>query len=119
MTSLQISLILLGISLGSVGGILLKIGSASLNGDAGITPFIISIITSPVVMLGFILYLIPGLIFTYLLKEMQISILQPILSLTYVTTAALAYFCLGEPVSLVRASGIVIIIVGVTLVAHS
>lgn len=119
MNLFQFMLLLIGVLSGSVGAILLKKGSASLQGSAGVIPFIQGIIASPVLILAFVFYLLPTLIAIYLLKELEISLLQPVLSLTYVATAVLAYFFLGEQISLMRASGIIIIIVGVALVAHS
>lgn len=114
-----IFLIIVAVFTGSGGGILLKVGSSSLRNGDGVISLIYSVLTSPLLLFAFFLYSIPSFIAIYLLKEMEISVLQPILSLTYVTTAILAYVLLRENLSCTRLLGIMIIVGGVALVARS
>jgi drug/metabolite transporter (DMT)-like permease len=119
MTWTQAILIALGVLCGSVGGVLLKIGSAKLAGHGDLAGLALAAATSATIWLAMALYFAPVLIWIYLLRHMQLTLLQPLLSLVYVVTPLLAAQFLGESVSLQRWAGILVIVVGVTIVAKS
>jgi multidrug transporter EmrE-like cation transporter len=53
------------------------------------------------------------------LSRVPVSIAYPMLSIGYVINAVVAYYWLGETVSLMRMAGIGIIVLGVFVVARS
>lgn len=114
----------LGIIMGSAGGILLKIGVTNLgaieiNSVQQALLFIFKLLTNYQAFLGLSLYFASGLLWSYLLMKLDISFVQPILSLTYVVTPLLAIIILNEHVSALRWLGIIIIMLGVAVVARS
>ena len=112
-------LVVLGILSGSFGAILLKSGSAELKYDTSLVYIVFQAITSIKIVFAIILYMIPSITWIYLLKTLDITMLQPMLSLTYVLTALLAYVFFNEYISTMRWLGIGIIIIGVIFVSRS
>jgi drug/metabolite transporter (DMT)-like permease len=113
----QWALIIGGIVLGAIGGIFLKIGAQELSHDQHLQDIVWSAITNYKIALGFCMYLWPSFIWIYLLKKMDLSLLQPICALVYVITPILAFLFLKEQVSLQRGLGILIIMIGVYVVS--
>lgn len=115
---------LLGITLGASGGILMKIGAAQI-GHVEITSlthlftYLFKLFTNISSLAGIFLYFLSAVIWSYLLTKLAISFVQPILALTYVITPLLAIIFLDERVPALRWLGIIIIIMGVTIVARS
>ena len=114
----------IGITVGAFGGILMKIGAGhigpmQINSFVDLITFLFRLFTDVTNLAGMFLYFCSAVIWSYLLTKLNISIVQPILALTYVATPILAVFILGEHVPLMRWVGIAIIIVGVIVVARS
>jgi len=59
------------------------------------------------------MYIVPVVIWIYLLKKLDITFLQPLFSLVYVITPVLAIAYLGESVSIHKWIGIAIILLGI------
>ncbi len=117
-------LFVVGIAMGSVGGILMKIGAGhigaiQINSLIDLINLFIKMFTDITVFCGMLLYFLSAVVWLYLLTKLDISFVQPILALTYVLTPILAIIFLGEQVPIMRWVGIVVIIVGVVLVARS
>lgn len=115
---------LLGISVGAFGGILMKIGAGhigpiQINSFADLFTFLTKLFTDVTNLVGMFLYFCSAVIWSYLLTKLDISVVQPVLALTYVATPILAFFILGENIPIMRWVGIAIIIVGVVVVARS
>ena len=66
---------------------------------------------------GFILYGIGALIMIVAYRYGKLSVLQPMLSLNYVLSIGLGAVVLNETITLLKCSGVCIIIVGVILIA--
>jgi len=113
------SLFFTGILLGSTGALLMKRGAIALPPFSVSTDYIWAFVSNPFILAGFALYFIPAIIWTYLLAKLPISIVQPVLALTYVVTPILAMFFLSEPVPFLRWAGICVIIAGVVIVSIS
>lgn len=115
---LDVFLFLLGIFLGSLGAIFLKLGSTSISEFSfslnGIKIFLWNIN----IIAGLILYFIPAMIWIYLLSKYPVSYIQPMLSLTYVFTPVFALIILQEKIPCVRWIGIAVIILGVFLISR-
>ena len=114
----------LGIIMGSVGGILMKIGARQLghveiNSLAGMFHFLFRLFTNVPSLIGVFLYFSAAMAWSFLLTKLDLSFVQPILALTYVLTPILAIFLLGEHVTPLRWTGVLVIIAGVYIVARS
>lgn len=114
----------IGIIVGAVGGILMKIGAAhigpvQIDSFQQLFTFLFKLFTDLTTLSGMGLYFLSAVIWSYLLTKLEISFVQPILALTYVATPILAIIFLREQVPLMRWVGILIIIVGVFVVARS
>jgi len=110
-------LFIVGIMMGSVGALCMKVGALKLPDFSPTPGYAVAFVSSPYIMSGFFLYFVPAVIWTYLLAKLPVSIVQPILALTYVVTPVLALMFLGEPVPVLRWLGIAVIIIGVVIVA--
>lgn len=108
-----------GILLGSTGALLMKRGAMDLPPFALNIDYGMAFATNAYILAGFALYFIPAIIWTYLLSKLPVSVVQPVLSLTYVLTPLMAMLFLSEQVPGMRWLGIVVIIAGVTIVSLS
>ena len=66
--------------------------------------------------LGLVLYAAGALIMIYAYRFGKLSVLQPMLALSYVLAIFIAVLLLGEHLSIVRVAGIAVIIIGVFLI---
>lgn len=119
MTLVQFAVINLGAMIGAAGGVFLKRLSNNLDHQSSLIELAYEALKSPNLWFGGLCYLFPIFLWTYLLKYMDLTKLQPQLSLVYVYTIILAMFFLGETPSLLRLLGIVLIIAGVVVVGRS
>lgn len=118
-TPLQLLLVMVGVAFGAIGSICLKVGAVDINYRSGLGSAVMQMAFNPYVLIGLFLYVIPTFLWIYLLKSLPLSLLQPILALTYVVTPLMAMSFLSESISPMRWIGIATIIVGVCLVARS
>ena len=110
--------------MGAVGGILMKIGAdhigpVQINSIEQLFMYLFKLFTDWTSLGGIALYFFSAVVWAYLLTKLDISLVQPILALTYVATPILAIIFLHEQVSVMRWVGIAVIIVGVFIVARS
>lgn len=115
---------LFGITIGSIGGILMKIGArqighAEIHSVEQLFQFLIHLFTNIPSLAGIFLYFLSAVTWSYLLTKLDISLVQPILALTYVLTPILAIFILGDHIPALRWVGILVIILGVFIVART
>jgi drug/metabolite transporter (DMT)-like permease len=115
----QIAVVLVCVLMGAVGGVLLKAGSVRLEHDGGGLETLRQAATQPFLISGLVLYAVPLAAYVVLLKSMPLSVLQPLLALTYVITPVLGRFVNDEVVPPTRWVGIGIIVAGVVVVARS
>ena len=66
---------------------------------------------------GFALYGVGALVMIVAFKFGSLSVLQPMNSISYILSAILAYFVLGESISLQKGIAIIVIMAGVLLLA--
>lgn len=119
MTLAQFGIINIGALVTAAGGIFLKRLSDQLDHQAPVLDLAIHAIRSPNLWLGGVCYILPILLWTYLLKYMELTKLQPLLSSVYLYTILMAMLFLNETPGLSRLFGIALIIVGVILVGRS
>jgi len=123
MNIITFPLLLLGVMLNAGAQLLLKIGMTrigSFNFSVdNLIPIGLKVATNFPIITGLTAYVISVIVWLLVLSRVDVSVAYPMLSLGYVVTALVAYFVFGENISLVRMTGIFIILVGVYMVARS
>jgi drug/metabolite transporter (DMT)-like permease len=104
--------------IGSIGSLFLKKGSKEfhLNFKIGIFRFIKDVLYNWNIILGVSLYFIGTIIFIYLLRNEELSVLYPLTSLSYIFVTILSFYILKEKINFYKLLGIFCIIGGVVLV---
>ena len=105
-----ISLTILGTIIGSFGALFFKYTSRHVSKN------ILKILKKPTLYIGGALYGLSALIFVFALKFGDLSILYPVVSLSYIWIALLSIYFLKEKMNLLKWSGIALIIIGVIFV---
>lgn len=82
-------------------------------------PIFINILLSYWIWIGIAIYVISIIIWLMILSRVEVSIAYPLISLGFIFNAIAAHYLLGEQVTIVRITGIVIILVGIFVVARS
>ena len=114
--------VLLAVILSGVGQLLLKHGVDSVeNVDFANSLFrtYVRMFASPLVLAGAFTYFFSALMYMYALTKFDLSFAYPLVAIGYIITTVGAKLLLGEEISLVRWSGIVVICVGVYLITRS
>lgn len=75
--------------------------------------------TNPFILLGLAFYVISVAVWIMVLSRVDVSIAYPMVSLGYVVNAIAAMYLFGEHVSIMRMTGIFVILTGVYMVARS
>lgn len=115
-------MILVNVFLGTVGQIMLKTGMNNAGGKAnaaGMAALLdaVKAIANPWVLMGFTFYGISSILWLMILKRVSLSSAYPMISLSYVFVVILSALFLGErPNWGTTAPGLLLIIVGVTLI---
>lgn len=112
------------ILLGSFGQVMMKTGMSGLE---PITSFrqllnldtLSAIAGSRHVLFGLLAYALAAVLWLVVLSVAQLSLVYPLLSLTYVLVAVLSVVLLGEDVGLQRWAGIALVVIGCGLVVQS
>ncbi|MGR3504308.1 MAG: EamA family transporter [Paracoccaceae bacterium] len=119
MTFVQFLIINLGALVAASGGIFLKRLSSELVHGLPLYELALNILRSPNLWLGGFCYIFPIFLWTYLLKYMELTKLQPLLAIVYLYTILLSVIFLGESPSVGRMFGISLILAGVIFVGRS
>jgi multidrug transporter EmrE-like cation transporter len=99
--------------LGAAAQILMK------KGMAHFTPDVMAIVTNVPLICGYVLYGINTLLLVLALREGELSMLYPIIALTYVWVTLLSYSpLLSEPPNLYKNIGITTIVIGVAVLGR-
>ncbi len=98
--------------LGAAAQILMKIGMTHFRPDP------IALATNLPLVAGYALYGLNTLMLVLALKEGELSMLYPIIALTYVWVTLLSYLLLHEPPNLYKDIGITTIVAGVAVLGR-
>ena len=98
--------------LGSAAQLLIKTGMSHFS------PHMVKLLTNMPLIAGYTLYGINTLMMVLALKNGEMSMLYPIIALTYVWTTLLSYTILGEPSNIYKNVGIVSIVLGVAVMGR-
>ena len=123
MTAVSFGLIAAGVLLNTFAQLLLKAGANSIGRFEFALSHALEIglkfIVNPYILGGMACYAVSLVVWLMALSRVEVSVAYPMLSVGFALNAVLAWWLLGEPVTLQRIAGIAIIIVGVTIVARS
>ncbi len=98
--------------LGAAAQLLMKVGMTHFQ------PNLTSLLTNYALIAGYVLYGINTLMLVLALKDGELSMLYPIIALTYVWVTLLSYFVLSEPPNIYKNLGIGIIVAGVAVLGR-
>lgn len=123
MRSADLALILTGVMLNAAAQLLLKAGARAISdvafSFANSATLIERIALNPPILAGLACYAVSVVFWILALSRVHVSVAYPMLSVGYVVNALAAWLLFSEAVTVSRAAGIGIIILGVWLVARS
>jgi multidrug transporter EmrE-like cation transporter len=108
--------------LGATAQILMKVGAGHLGPDGLVGYFKAmpgSVLANPGLFTGYVLYGMSTLLLVLALKDGELSMLYPVIALTYVWVTAAAFLIFHDTVKPVRLVGIVIIVAGVAVLGRA
>ncbi len=111
-------LLLAAILCGVVGQFSLKAGAKNLGpiGAANLVEKVISMATEPLIVGGLALYAVSSIGFIVVLSRANLSIVSPLLSISYLFTVLGGNIVFGEPLPPMRLVGVGLIMTGVIFV---
>jgi len=98
---------------GAAAQVLIKTGANHLTG-----PDVAAMITNLPLMTGYSLYGISTVLLVLALRQSELSLMYPIISLTYVWVTLLSVFLFRETLTISKALGISIIVCGVAIMGR-
>ncbi|HIE09707.1 MAG TPA: multidrug resistance protein [Armatimonadetes bacterium] len=115
-----IVLILVAVSLGAFGQILIKYGMSEFGEISGVDfGKAVRALFTPYVFSGVALYVISTLFWLIVLSRAPLSFAYPMIAAGYVLVVFLSWLVLGERVTALRMAGLALIVVGVALVGRT
>ena len=124
MRASTLGLILLSVTLSALAQVSFKYGMSAAGArspapeGARLLTFITAL-ASPGVLGGLALYGLGTLLWLQVLSRTDLSQAYPFVGLGFILTALMGLFLFGETVTMMRAAGIVLVIIGIYLVARS
>ena len=116
-------LILIGVLLNAAAQLFLKAGMTQIGhfefSFTNMVPIGLKVMGNFPIMAGLTAYVVSVGVWLLVLSRVQVSYAYPMLSIGYVVNAIAAYLLFGEAISVMRVTGIFVIIAGVFLVAQS
>jgi len=100
--------------MGAAAQVLLKLGASQLS-HASLVATFISIFTVPTLFVGYCLYGIFAMLMVYALRHGELSILYPVIALTFVWVSILSAMIFHETMTPIKIAGIVVIVGGVAV----
>jgi multidrug transporter EmrE-like cation transporter len=122
MNTLTLALVLFSVFLSVMAQILLKMGMSSGSVQSALSGGVVSavsaILTNVSVMLGLATYFSSAVVWLLVLSKIDVSKAYPFVGLGFVGTMLFAYWFLGEPLTISKVAGTLIIVVGVYIVSQ-
>ena len=103
--------------IGASAQVLIKSGANHLT-HSGFFGAILGILTNPLLFSGYCLYGVFAALLVYALRHGELSILYPVIALTYVWVSLLSVFIFHESMNAMKVTGIVIIVIGVAVLGR-
>ena len=104
--------------LGAGAQILMKLGVQA-QFPAGAIPLLLAAATNWYIMGGFMLYGTSTAILVLALRNQELSLLYPVISLTYVWVAILSLIVFGETMNPYKIIGLTVIVLGVAMLGKT
>jgi drug/metabolite transporter (DMT)-like permease len=107
--------------LGATAQIFIKVGAngsnvgASWTTAAGVWTNLFAMASNPHLVFGYGLYAIMTVLFVVTLRDEELSVVYPVIALTYVWVTMLSVFFFHEAVNWFKAAGVVLIVSGVAV----
>ena len=119
-----LALVLICVLAGSAGQIFWKQGMSQIDKISDISDLlqlktVWEIFTNIYILLGIGLYALSVFLWLGAMSTLDISYMYPLLSLGYILTSILAFFLIGENITILRWAGIVLIVSGCFLITKS
>ncbi len=116
-------LLLLVILFNTSANLLLKKGSSSINFPSSftsteITSLLFQAVTNVFIVSGLIIFATGFFLWVLVLNKIQVSIAVPMMSMSYILITLVAFFFLSEPITITKAIGITLIILGVFFISR-
>ena len=105
-------LIVLCTIVGAAAQMFIKTGANTLA-QPGFVGAVVGMLTNPLLFTGYALYGFNTILLAVALRECELSLLYPIIALTFVWVAILSVFLLHESLNFYKLAGITTIVVGV------
>ena len=114
--------IVIAVATGAVAQTMMKLGTQRVGrfGESPPLDFLCRLLTNPFVLVAILAYGFGVIFYMFMLSRLDLSYLYPVMTaLGLIFATLVSSVILGEHVSLVRLSGIAVVIVGVFLVGRS
>jgi multidrug transporter EmrE-like cation transporter len=116
-------LILLGVFLNAAAQLLLKAGMNQIGhfefSFANAVPIGLKVMANPPIITGLFSYVVSVIVWLLVLSRVQVSYAYSMLSIGYIVNAIAAYYLFGESLSVMRITGIFVIMSGVYLISRT
>jgi len=116
-------MLIVNVILGSVGQVMMKIGATRMGSVhesrgiiGGLLNSFLNIFTNLHVLGGLFLYALSAVIWIRILRQVNLSLAYPMMSLSYVAVVILSALLLNEKVSAITIIGLIFITIGVSLI---
>lgn len=123
MSLMSFILILSSVTLNAVSHVLLRKAMIVVNAGEDVRHHFLQlaaqVIVNPFLLVGMSLYGVSIIIWLFVLSKIEVSVAYPFQSIGYIIAAMIAFFFLGENVSLLRGFGISLICFGLVFIALS
>ncbi len=103
---------------GAAAQMLIKTGADSVT-QPGFLGAIVSMVTNPPLFAGYCLYGFNTVLMVLALRDGELSLVYPVIALTYVWVTLLSMFIFHEPMNPFKGLGIAIIVCGVAILGRS
>ena len=103
---------------GAAAQMLIKAGANALPHVSGVMPNLIAMALNPRLVAGYSLYGISTILLVVALRYGELSLLYPVIALTYVWVAILSVLVFHEYLNPLRLAGVVTIVVGVAILGR-
>lgn len=115
-----ILLVLCSVTPAVAGQLILKYAISRLSLDmseTGPVGYYVRLFTTPIVLLGFLMYGLSSLVWLFILSKLPLSLAYPLVAMGYVLVVFFSWLLLREHVSITRMIGVAVICLGVALLA--
>lgn len=113
-----IFLVFLCTIVGAAAQMLIKSGATTVT-QPGFIGAIVAMLTNPPLFAGYCLYGFNTILMVLALRDGELSLIYPVIALTYVWVTILSMFVFHEPMNIFKAGGIAAVVAGVAVLGRS